>query len=133
MDATLFMVVSAGSAIEQMHFWEIPSLTSLDLQPGNIVFAVSAADIDEALSKPGTTPCDVRWKNGVKSDQSAPKHLYVPEPIIDCSLISGQPGHKVMVAITDLGGGAWSPRLHSRNRLTFTKSCMAWQGNFTTP
>ncbi|KAH1935936.1 hypothetical protein KXV69_003089 [Aspergillus fumigatus] len=85
-----------------------------DLQPGNIVFAVSAADIDEALSKPGTTPCDVRWKNGVKSDQSAPKHLYVPEPIIDCSLISGQPGHKVMVAITDLGGAVWHGKATSR-------------------
>ncbi|KAK9629776.1 hypothetical protein V6Z98_003324 [Aspergillus fumigatus] len=81
---------------------------------GNIVFAVSAADIDEALSKPGTTPCDVRWKNGVKSDQSAPKHLYVPEPIIDRSLISGQPGHKVMVAITDLGGAVWHGKATSR-------------------
>jgi hypothetical protein len=94
--------------------WEIPSLTGLDLQPGNIVFAVSAADIDDALSQTGPTVCDVKWRNGVKRDQSAPRHLYVPEPIIDRSLINGQPGHKVMVAITDLGGGAWNPRRLSR-------------------
>jgi hypothetical protein len=75
---------------------------------------VSAADIDDALSQTGTTVCDVKWRNGVKRDQSAPRHLYLPEPIIDRSLINGQPGHKVMVAITDLGGGAWSPRRHSR-------------------
>ncbi|KAL3411425.1 hypothetical protein V8F44DRAFT_635970 [Aspergillus fumigatus] len=61
---------------------------------GNIIFAVSAADIDNALSQPGTTLCDV----------NALRHLYVPEPIIDCSLIDGQPGHEVMVVITDLGG-----------------------------
>jgi hypothetical protein len=97
-----------------VHVWEIPSLTGLDLQPGNIVFAVSAADIDDALSQTGTTVCDVKWRNGVKRDRSAPRHLYVPEPIIDRSLINGQPGHKVMVAITDLGGGAWSPRRLSR-------------------
>lgn len=76
---------------------------------------MSAADIDNALSQPGTTLCDVKYMNGVKRDQSAPRHLYVPEPIIDCSLINGQPGHKVMVAITDLGGGSWSPRRHTRN------------------
>ncbi|EAW17415.1 putative serine protein kinase [Aspergillus fischeri NRRL 181] len=75
-----------------------------DLQLGNIIFAVSAADIDDALSQPSTTLCKVKWRNGVKRDQSAPRHLYIPEPIIDRSLISGQPGHKVLVAITDLGG-----------------------------
>jgi hypothetical protein len=97
-----------------VHVWEIPSLTGLDLQPGNIVFAVSAADIGDALSQTGTTVCDVKWRNGVKRDRSAPRHLYVPEPIIDRSLINGQPGHKVMVAITDLGGAVWRDKASSR-------------------
>ncbi|KAG2014427.1 hypothetical protein GB937_006652 [Aspergillus fischeri] len=85
-----------------------------DLQLGNIIFAVSAADIDDALSQPSTTLCKVKWRNGVKRDQSAPRHLYIPEPIIDRSLISGQPGHKVLVAITDLGGAVWHDKAPSR-------------------
>ncbi|GFF97046.1 serine protein kinase, putative, partial [Aspergillus lentulus] len=76
-----------------------------NLQPGNIVFAVLAADINNALSQTGTTVCNVKWRNEVKYDQSALRQLYIPELIINCSLINSQPGHKVMVAITDLGGG----------------------------
>lgn len=76
----------------------------LDVQPGNVVFTLSAFEIDEALGHSTPTLAKVKWLDGVAPDSSAPEYLVVPEPIYSQSVLEGRLGD-IEANLIDFGAG----------------------------
>ncbi|RHZ73682.1 hypothetical protein CDV55_106006 [Aspergillus turcosus] len=94
-----------------LDFLHTLDIVHCDLQPANILFSmVGVASSETLLQPPEFSP--VRWLEGTKVDDSAPKYLMVTQRRRD--LLDDADFSKLVVKIGDLGGAIWGRQSHQK-------------------